>query len=337
MAGCGSPQGITLSPDVEQAQYLVKQSAMASYLVELDHAYDALHARCRFRSFMYNICGPGLRDAAVHRERYIASQHGGGPSDAQWMRALQENPDPMHMYPSPIHFSQEVLRRVDKQKEAIGVMVQRVEELLQDTESIMVLDAVNQAVAKEVQQHERMLRRRWLALLVKTETMARRSGGEERNGVGDAMVTQRINVLRHRLEAPGGFQSALDELLPYLEGETARSALTIRRSMLSHQESGGNLASEMGSKAVAVSPSSVVVKKTSSGGDAAASDRGCLDNSMMENLGGGPLLRSDTDPILLKRWLHFMAQMQDGIEALASFVETHLGNMAAAKERLFAP
>eukprot|EP00796_Vickermania_ingenoplastis_P007491 gene7491-5278_t len=277
MTGMGGPYTVAPTPDVVQAEQLAKQSPMASYLIELDHAYDALHPQCRFRTFMYNICGPGLRDAAVHRERYVACMNGGGCSDEQWMRALQQNPDPIHRYPTPIHFAQEIQKRVEKQKEAIDIMIQRVQDLLQDIEAVAILDAANQATCKEIRQSEIMLQRRWYALLAKTETM-----GHQGSKGADGLLAHRAGMLRQQLDAPGGFQTTLDELQPYLEGQTARCALATRGT--------------------GVQPV--------------------------------PLLRSDVDPLQVRHWIQFMAQMQEGIEYLAVFLDESMNNISAVRDRV---
>lgn len=285
-AALTSPYVAVPSADVEQAQQLARTSQLASYLLHLDNAYNALHPSCQFRCFLYNICGPGWRDMAVHRERYTAAQHGGGCSESQWMRALQANPDPINMYPTPVHFAKELQQRVALQKKAISEMTQRVEDLLRDTEAILILDGVNQTVAKELKQNERMIRRRWCALLVKMESMVRQgSKGAE------GLIQERATALRQQLDAPGGFEQVLDEVQPYLDRQTSVAARQLQ-SLKSRAAGGGDDAMER------------------------------------------PLLRTDADPVQVKKWVHCLSQMQDGIEALANFLEYNLSTMSAIRKRI---
>lgn len=280
-------------------QDFTRQSALASYLVQLDQSYNALHPKCHFTTFVYNSCGPGQMMDAIQKERYTAYLNGGGCSDEAYMQALKKNPDPGRLYPSPLHFAQELLARTKKQKDAIVVLHKKVIELLQDVATVAAMDAANVQRQREGEQEELMLRHRWYALLRKMELLRRSSCPDD----GEAsLLRSRVEQLRQHLHAPGHFSQLLGELRPYLREETSRVA------MMAQQR-----------------PASPAPNHT-------AADS--VSSPAFHSSSGRPLLRSEVDPYIMKDWIHFARQMQDGIETLDELLKTDLKEMRAIRERV---
>lgn len=293
------------APPTVTLQDFTRQSALASYLVQLDRSYNALHPKCHFTAFVYNSCGPGQMMDAIQKERYTAYLNGGGCSEEAYMQALQKNPDPGRLYPSPLHFAQELAARTEKQKEAIKVLQGKAAELLQDVDAVAAMDAANVRMQREVEQEERMLRHRWYALLRKTELL-RRAGtasGEE------GLLRSRVEQLRQHLRAPGHFGQLLAELRPYLSEEVSRVAMLTQQQRPSSPQ--------------AASRSAAAGMDAASGAPAA-----------WRSASGRPLLRSEVDSYVMKDWIQFARQMQDGIETLDALLKTDLKEMRAIRERV---
>ncbi|KAG5471511.1 hypothetical protein LSCM1_01604 [Leishmania martiniquensis] len=282
-------------------QDFTRQSALASYLLKLDESYNALHPNCHFRAFVYNSCGAGHVMDAIQKERYTAFLHGGGCSDEAYMHALQKNPDPGRLYPSPIHFSQELRRRTERQRDAVKVLQSKVAELLQDVDTVAAMDAANLRRQREVEQEEVMLRHRWYTLLCKMELLGRHgtSCGEE------SLLNSRVDQLRQLLRAPGRYSQLLHELRPFLTEEASRVAMITQKSA---------------SKAEA--------RQQQQGSFVSAAP------AAWRNADGQPLLRSEVDPYVMKDWIQFTKQMQDGIEALDELLKTDLKEMQAIRSRV---
>lgn len=295
-------------------QDFTRQSALASYLVQLDQSYNALHPKCHFTAFVYNSCGPGQMMDAIQKERYTAFLNGGGCSDEAYMQALQKNPDPGRLYPSPLHFAQELLKRTEKQKDAVKVLQTKVEELLQDVDTVAAMDAANRQRQREVEQEELMLRHRWYSLLRKMELLRRHGTayGEE------SLLSSRVDQLRQHLQAPGQFGQLLQELKPYLREEVSRVAM-MKQQQQQHQQPSSP------------PPSRAAVTNGSNSSGAAASP---LSSSSFRSASGRPLLRSEVDPYIMKDWIQFAKQMQDGIEILDELLKTDLKEMRAIRERV---
>lgn len=283
-------------------QDFARQSALASYLVKLDESYNALHPNCRFRAFVYNSCGAGQVMDAIQKERYTAYLNGGGCSEEAYMQALHQNPDPGRLYPSPIHFSQELLRRTEKQRDAVKVLQKKVTELLQDIDTVAGMDAANVRRQREVEQEEVMLQHRWYSLLCKMELLRRHgsSCGEE------GLLSSRVEQLRKLLRAPGRFSQLLSELRPFLTEEASRVAI------ITQQSANKTEARQQQQQRRFV-------------GSAPAAWR---------NPGGQPLLRSEVDPCIINGWIQFAKQMQDGIETLNELLKTDLKEMQAIRSRV---
>ncbi|KAG5496029.1 hypothetical protein JIQ42_02915 [Leishmania sp. Namibia] len=283
-------------------QDFTRQSALASYLLKLDESYNALHPNCHFRAFVYNSCGAGHVMDAIQKERYTAYLNGGGCSDEAYMQALQNNPDPGRLYPSPIHFSQELLRRTEKQRDAVKLLQKKVAELLQDVDTVAAMDAANVRRQREVEQEEVMLRHRWYTLLCKMELLGRHgtSCGEE------SLLNSRAEQLRQLLRAPGRYNQLLSELRPFLTEEASRVA------MITQQSASKSEARQQQQLRRFV--------------DAAP--------ATWRSVNGQPLLRSEVDSYVMKDWIQFAKQMQDGIEALDELLKTDLKEMQAIRSRV---
>lgn len=200
------------------------QSSLGRYLVELDNAYNALHPNCRFRAFLYNMCAPGQSTAAVERERFVAAHAGGGCREEDLLRAQERNPDPLRMYPTPVHFMQELKARVEKQQEIIASMTKHADILVDKAERFRQLDEANAAQYRELMLEQVMLQRRWYSLLKKVETL-RQLGlplGEENRLAGT------VKNLSAQLLAPGVYKTALAELQPFLDAESAAVASLLK-------------------------------------------------------------------------------------------------------------
>ncbi|KAK7197551.1 nucleoporin (NUP54/57) [Novymonas esmeraldas] len=289
-------------------QDFTRQSALASYLVKLDQSYNALHPNCHFTAFVYNRCGAGQAMDAIQRDRYTAYLHGGGCSDEAYMAALQRNPDPARLYPAPIHFSQELLRRTERQKDAVRVLQSKVAELLVDVEAVAAMDAANVRRQREVEQEEMMLRYRWYSLLCKMELLRRHgsSYGEE------SLLNSRVEQLRQLLRAPGRYHQLLGELRPFLAEEASRVAMVTQQS--ANRSEARRLHSRQRQQG-----------HTSAGAGAAAASSGADEP---------PLLRSEVDPDIMADWIQFAGQMQDGIETLECLLKTDLKEMQAITSRV---
>lgn len=285
-----------------------RQSALASYLMELDNAYNALSPKCRFLTFAYNRCAPGQVVDAIQKQRYIAHVNGGGCSEEDWMQAQHRNPDPTHLYPVAVHFMQEVQKRTEKQKEATQQLSKHVGELLEDVEAIVALNAANSAQLRELKQDAVMLRRRWYAVLRKTESLRLRGTpcGEE------SLLAQRVDVLRQQLASSGQFRSALGELQPFVEAETSRAAMAAARASPRREGS----ASTDGGRDWQLAPSTAA--------DAASDSAG----------GGAGALVPEVDPLVMRGWLQIAEQTQHAIESLAELLETDGKDMKAIRERV---
>ncbi|KPI85700.1 putative nucleoporin (NUP54/57) [Leptomonas seymouri] len=288
-------------PPTVTLQDFTRQSALASYLVHLDQSYNALSTKCHFTTFVYNSCGPGQMMDAIQKERYTAYLHGGGCSDEAYMQALQKNPSPGRLYPSPLHFSQELLKRTEKQKEAIAVLQAKVGELMQDVDTVAAMDAANVQRQREVEQEELMLRHRWYALLRKMELLRRNgsSYGEE------SLLSSRVEQLRQHLKAPAQFGQLLHELRPFLSEEVSRVAMMTQQRR----------------------PASPPPSRAPAAGIVAAP-------AAFRSASGRPLLRSEVDPYIMKDWMQFAKQMQDGIETLNELLKTDLKEMRAIRARV---
>lgn len=296
------PQALQQQQPTVTLQDFTRQSALASYLVKLDESYNALHPNCRFRAFVYNRCGAGQVMDAIQKERYTAYLNGGGCSEEAYMQALHQNPDPGHLYPSPIHFSQELLRRTEKQRDAVKVLQKKVTELLQDIDTVAAMDAANVRRQREVEQEEVMLQHRWYSLLCKMELLRRHgtSCGEE------GLLNSRVEQLRKLLGAPGHFGQLLSELRPFLTEEASRVA------MITQQSANKTEACQQQQQRRLI-------------GSAPAAWR---------NTDGQPLLRAEVDPYIMKDWIQFAKQMQDGIETLNELLKTDLKEMQAIRSRV---
>ncbi|EAN84640.1 nucleoporin (NUP54/57), putative [Trypanosoma cruzi] len=208
----------------QNIQEFGSQSTAGRYLLELDNAYNALHPNCRFRAFLYNMCAPGQSTMAVERERFIAAQAGGGCKEEELLRAQERNPDPLRMYPSPIHFMQELKARAEKQQEVITAMTKHVDVLISKSERFREMDEANVAQYRELMLEQVMLQRRWYSLLKKVETL-RQLGlplGEE------SRIARIVKTLNLQLSAPGVYRTALSELQPFLDAESATVASLLR-------------------------------------------------------------------------------------------------------------
>ncbi|KAI5688028.1 Nucleoporin complex subunit 54 [Leishmania braziliensis] len=281
-------------------QDFTRQSALASYLVKLDESYNALHPNCHFRAFVYNTCGAGQAMDAIQKERYTAYLNGGGCSDEAYMQALQKSPDPGRLYPSPIHFSQELRRRTEKQREAVKVLQRKAAELLQDVDTVAGMDAANVRRQREVEQQEVMLLHRWYSLLCKMELLRRHgsSYGEE------SLLNSRVEQLRQLLRAPGRYSQLLGELRPFLTEEASRVA------MVAQQSANKSEARQQQPGFIGAAP------------------------AVWRSADGQPLLRSEVDPYMMRDWIQFTKQMQDGIEALDELLKTDLKEMQAIRSRV---
>lgn len=301
----GAPSGWGPQPQPQQApqpqsnyvtlQDFARQSALASFLMELDKAYDALGPKCRFRTFVYNVCPPGQATDAVQRERYIAFLNGGGVPEEDWMAALQHRPDPLRTYPQPLHFAQELRQRCDKQKAELKRLTDLVDGYLQDVETVAALDEANKNRLKVLRQEDSMLRRRWYLLQLKLEVLSRlgQSSGDE------SLLLRQVDQLRQTLAAPGMFRDALESLQPLLDSEAEACAEQQSASMTAARRSTGGSKSydEVGSS-------------------------GC------------GLLRSHVDSTVMDGWVRYAKQMQGGIQALHSLLERDSKDMAAIRERV---
>ncbi|RNF27335.1 nucleoporin (NUP54/57) [Trypanosoma conorhini] len=225
--GFGTYAGVNNNNMLGAAQNLHEfggQSTLGRYLLELDNAYNALHPNCRFRAFLYNMCAPGQSTMAVERERFIAAQAGGGCREEELLRAQERNPDPLRMYPTPVHFMQELKSRAEKQQEAIVAMRKHVDALVSKAERFRQLDEANAAQHRELMLEQVMLQRRWYSLVKKVETL-RQLGlplGEE------GRIASIVKALNLQLAAPGVYKTALSELQPFLDAESAAVASLLR-------------------------------------------------------------------------------------------------------------
>lgn len=313
--GWGMPQAQAPAPAAPPAQPTVtlqdftRQSALASYLVKLDQSYNALHPNCHFTAFVYNSCGAGQVMDAIQKERYTAYLNGGGCSDEAYMAALHKNPDPGRLYPSPIHFSQELLKRTEKQREAVQVLQAKVAEVLQDVDAVAAMDAANVRRQREVEQEEMMLRHRWYTLLCKMELLRRQgtSYGEE------SLLNGRVEQLRQLLRAPGRYGQLLGELRPFVTEEASRVAMVTQQS--AHKSEARHLQKQQQQR-----------RSTTTTGTAAP--------AAWCNADGQPLLRSEVDPHIMRDWIQFAKQMQDGIETLDELLKTDLKEMQAIRSRV---
>ncbi|KEG07768.1 nucleoporin (NUP54/57) [Trypanosoma grayi] len=201
-----------------------RHSTLGRYLLEIDNAYNALHPNCRFRAFLYNMCTPGQSTMAVERERFIAAQAGGGCKEEDLLRAQERNPDPLRMYPTPVHFMQEMKARAEKQQEAIAAMTKHVDVLLNKAERFRELDEANAAQYRELMLEQVMLQRRWYSVLKKVETLRQLGlpSGEE------SRIASTAKALNAQLSAPGVYKTALSELQPFLDAESASVASLLR-------------------------------------------------------------------------------------------------------------
>ncbi|CCW69643.1 unnamed protein product [Phytomonas sp. Hart1] len=225
--GLGNAAGAPLKPPTMTAsgRYdLDTQSTIANYLSEVDRAYNALDPCCRFRSFVFNVCGAGQGEGAIQRERYLAFLHGGGCSEEGWIQAILANPDSQRLYPTPLHFAQELQQRCSKQKEEIESLSGLIKTYLSDVEVIVALDKENQVTLAGLKKEDMMLRRRWFALLQKMETLSRLGSSDGEEGI----LLQRLREIQKELSSPGRYRSALEQIQPWLEEDGARLCLQRR-------------------------------------------------------------------------------------------------------------
>jgi hypothetical protein len=186
-------------------------------LLELDNKYNALQPDAPFRTFVYNVCAPGRGGEVIANERTAARNSGGGCTEGEWREAQRMNPDPVNMYPCPIHFLQGLDERVTKQVSMFEVFhthLTRVEALKQQLED---LHQSNGDELKKLQDTQVLLEFRWLEVCVKLETQKRlgRPLGREQD-----LLLETATRLLQELRAPGkGTQASND-----LEGLVVRKS-----------------------------------------------------------------------------------------------------------------
>ncbi|CCD15391.1 unnamed protein product [Trypanosoma congolense IL3000] len=289
----GGMTGVSGRPTVmgaAQQSAVACQSALARYLLEFDNAYNAMHPNCRFRAFLYNLCTPGQSMMAVERERLIYTAAGGDSREEDLLRAQQRNPDPVRMYPTRVHFMQELKARMDKQKEMLAAMLKHVDSLISKAEYFRELDEENGAQFSELVQEQAMLQRRWYTLLRKVETL-RQLGVPlaEESRIGGI-----TNALSAQLAAPDMYRSALKELQPFLDAESAMVTSLVRRH-----------------SAVATD----------------GMERGTAANS-------GALLNNRVDRALMRDWVRYAERIQQGVESLNALLERDTRDMRAIHRHL---
>ena len=125
--------------------------AVGNKLLHYDNVYNADHADCKFRDFVYNVCTTGQSEAAAQRERLLVTQRGGAHKEEQWVVAKRDNPDPERMYPAPIHFQAGLLKRVESQRAHIeGPCHNYVDMLRQKMNELAALEASNAQRARKL-------------------------------------------------------------------------------------------------------------------------------------------------------------------------------------------
>ncbi|EPY16823.1 nucleoporin (NUP54/57) [Strigomonas culicis] len=191
----------------------------------MDHSYNALKAACKFRAFVYNRCDYNQSTALVEKQRYINFLNGGEDYTSEWYGAIFQNPNTADLYPHALHFSQELHKRTDRQETAIKELTKQAEELVKRLDTIVAMNETNDAVAKELQQENMLMRHRWYRILQKTEMLRRRGiplGEEE-------LLAQRAQHLREHLLAPCRFTSALSDVEPRIAERAAQVAQYLAR------------------------------------------------------------------------------------------------------------
>ncbi|ORC84490.1 putative nucleoporin (NUP54/57), partial [Trypanosoma theileri] len=310
-----------------------RQSALARYLLEMDTAYNALHPDCRFRAFLYNVCTPGQSTLAVARERAVAANAGGGCREEALLRAQAANPDPRRMYPTAVHFLQELRDRAGRQREVLNAMAAHANALAAKAQQFRELDEANAAQARELQLAQVMLQRRWYALLQMTETL-RQIGVPPGDEAREARTAAALNA---QLTAPGIFKTALAELQPFLDAESAAVASILR----SRPGDDSGEMSAIDAPTVTGRSRATTRTTTAAGGGGAAALRTSVKLAASAVGGGGVggggsvgLLQQRTDPQLLKTWTHFLERIQQGVEALSELLENDTADMRAIRHRV---
>lgn len=225
----GNPQQSMLPPQSNQPFTFLpdynKQSAIANYLYSMDHAYNALNAKCKFRTFVYNRCDYNQSTALVEKQRYVNFLNGGEEYDSEWYAPMFQNPNPSELYPHVLHFSQELQKRTERQENAVKELTKQAEELVKRLDTIISMNETNDIVTKELRQENVLMRHRWYRILQKVEMLRRRGipMGEEE------LLAQRAQQLRVDLLAPCRFTSALNDIEPRIAERAAQVAQYVAR------------------------------------------------------------------------------------------------------------
>ncbi|CUG93601.1 nucleoporin (Nup54), putative [Bodo saltans] len=229
-----------------------RQSTIVRYLLEIDNAYNALHPTCKFRSFVYNMCTPGLGDQAIARERYAAANAGGGCREEDWIAAQRANPDPENMYPYPVSFFQGLKQRVDKQTEMFDNYHKHMDSIESQVRELEDLQDTNASEYAKFQVDQTMLERRWMAITAKVETIRQLKLpiGEERTE-----IYERAQQMLLQLRADGKYASAASELDQLLDIEA-----TIASQSSSSSSNSGNAGAKGGVSIVSSANGSSLVE-----------------------------------------------------------------------------
>ena len=197
------------SPDLNVAD-LSRHATIGRYLMQMDSAYNAMSADCKFRTFVFNMCPAGT---SARNERYAYEVLGGKFPERQWVEASRENPDPENMVPAPLHFMSGLLTRTDKQREMVTLLHKKADTVAEKAAQLRKLNAENANAFRNLKEKTTMLERQALLTLSKVETLRQRNLplGEEKH-----KILGRAAWLRSQLNAPGSFKATLAEIEPFI-------------------------------------------------------------------------------------------------------------------------
>ena len=223
-ASVGNHHNNTTKNIVQQQQqltYAMEQSPLVRYLVELDHAYDAVHPDCKFRTFLYNMCSQGQTEQAIEREKNTAAQLGGaGAREEQLILARGDNPDPNNMFPTATHFMVGLFQHGSKQKQALSLLMNNEDSLKRKVKELNDANMQNAAMWRDLSKNQILLERLIWDLTQQKEQI--RLWGVPLAGQEKFNLEEQVVALKDKLNAPGQFRSPFDGVVPFLQMQTNR-------------------------------------------------------------------------------------------------------------------
>ena len=136
-----------------------------------EERYDEKSRMCGFRSFLCSLCASEQisTQLAVHRQRMAAEGYN-VPED-HWTRAQESNPDPSRLVSLPVHFFDDLIKRVQLQQEAMKNFDAQEEGLKSEANEILRAHIQQKLRLRELMEKQSESKRVTLALLGKMETI----------------------------------------------------------------------------------------------------------------------------------------------------------------------